>query len=184
MPFLGCSLELLDLLSQIIDISSTQSFPLSESHLKTVEDLELNLENIKQYDSATFTYSYSTGIAELYRLAILIYLYRVVKGHSRDFITVQILVHQAFIIINNSTNRLQPWPLFVVSLEANTEELRVSMLAAWDKFREKRSLSSVTSWDTMIRAAWVQKDLFVGEINQLLLYNVILGRNRLPPSFT
>ena len=186
-PSLGCSLEILDLLCESVDAVMDRNDPLylSPEHLATLKSLEIRLHNADQrYTGVLDVDPHRSHVAELYRLSILIYLYRVAKGEPMDCAAVEELVQQSFALLNDMEFCLRPWPLFVIALEAHTDDLRKTMLTILEESLKNRPLGSMQLLNRMIRDAWVQQDLHPGEIDPLRLYNAVISHNRIPPSFT
>ena len=185
-PTLGCSLELLDLVCQIVDAVLDRDDPLylSPFHLKTMQSLEFRIRNLEQRKSGIAGLDpHNTTVAELYRLAALIYLSRIARGESRDSANVQELLTQAFDLLGTLDFCLRPWPLFIIALEADTEDLRKTIMKVLDESLKRRPLGSMSILSRMIREAWVQQDLQSEEVDPLLLYNLTVSHNRVPPCF-
>ncbi|KAH6645304.1 fungal-specific transcription factor domain-containing protein [Truncatella angustata] len=189
-PILGCSLELLDLVCQAVDAVFDRDDPrhLSKAHIETIRSLEIRTRNAEQRhtsvsETALLELSYAANIAELYRLATLVYLCRVGRGAPHDSQGVQELVKESFTLLDRIKFCERPWPLFVIALEARTEESRQTVLTVLEESLRRRPLGSVYLTSRMIRDAWVQQDLRDGDIDPLILYNLVVSRNRVPPSF-
>ena len=185
-PTLGCSLEILDLLCRLVDAVLDRNDPnyLSPEHLATLKSLEIRLQKVEQrYTGILDTDPYRTQVAELYRLAVLIYLYRVAKGEPRDCEAVKELVEKSFALVNDMDFCLRPWPIFIIGLEAHTDELRKSILTLLQRSLKNRPLCSMQLVNRLIRDAWVQEDLNLEGIDRLRLYNSVISNNRIPPPF-
>jgi Fungal specific transcription factor domain len=178
---------MLDILCQSVDAVLDRNDPLylSPAHLATIKSLEIRLRNVEQrYTGILDVDPYRTHVAELYRLGILIYLYRVGRGEPGNCAVVEELVEQSFALLNNMEFCLRPWPLFVIALEAHTDDLRKTVLTVLEGSLKNRPLGSMQLLNRMIRDAWVQQDLHPGEIDPLRLYSAVINHNRIPPSFT
>jgi hypothetical protein len=187
---LGCSLELLDLVCQAVDAVFDRDDPhhLSTAHLETIESLEIRTRSAEQRlakvsETDLFDSSYAANIAELYRLATLVYLFRVARCDPQESQGVQELVKESMTLLRRIKFCERPWPLFIISLEARTEESRKRVLTVLDESLKRRPLGSISLTSRMIRDAWVQQDLWDGDIDPLILYNLVVSRNRVPPSF-
>lgn len=124
-------------------------------------------------------------VAELYRLAALIYLERVARNAPRDSPTVEVLTGQAFSLLEVMSTCERPWPLFVVALEATTEEQRRTVLAVLDASLRLRPLGNLASTRRMVEAGWVMQDLTEERpVDALEVYEVLISANKVPPSFT
>ncbi|TFB01675.1 hypothetical protein CCMA1212_006371 [Trichoderma ghanense] len=190
-PILGCSLELLDLLCQIIDAVYEPGDPdhQSESHLKLLRSLEIRLKYLQQRQSSVSpldspgSTQETTTVAELYRLATIIYLLRMAKGEPENATCVLQVVEQAYEALNRLEYCERPWPLFVIALEARSEEHRRDMLRVLGKSLERRPLGPMALVNRMIPDAWTQQDLREG-VDPFTLYGMIISRHRVPPCFT
>jgi hypothetical protein len=75
--------------------------------------------------------------------------------------------------------------LFVIGLDANTEEQRLAVLTVIDRALDLQPLGPMALANRMIRDAWVQQDLCEsGQMDYLPLYGRVISRNRVPPCFT
>lgn len=190
METLGCSLELLDLVCQVVDSVFDRDDPrhLSETHLETIQSLEIRTRGTEQRhakisETDLSDSSYAVNIAELYRLATLIYLFRVARCAPRESPGVQELMKESFGLLNRIKFCERPWPLFIIALEAQKEESRKTVLTVLEESLKRRPLGSLSLTSKMIRDAWVQQDLRDGDIDPLILYNIVVSRHRVPPSF-
>lgn len=194
-PIAGCSLELLDLLCRVIDAVHERDDPeyLSESHVKLLHCLELRLRGIKQHHSGVFP-AQSSGeedaensekVAELYRLATLIYLFVIAKGDPIGFEDTKQAIDKAFGILQMVECCERPWPLFIIGMVAQTEDQRLHLLTVFDKSLALQSSGSMALANRMIRDAWVRQDLSQnGELDLFKLFSRVISRNRVPPCFT
>lgn len=127
---------------------------------------------------------YSAQIAELYRLAALLYLQRVARNSPRDTPHVIRLVAEAYKALEVTARCDRPWPLFVIALEASTEDERRLVLAMIETLLERRPLRKFMMLRTMIQQAWSQKDLAkTSNLDALLLYQSAINAQRVPPMF-
>lgn len=213
----GCSIECLDLIHQTIDVVRDRSDPeyLSPSHLAALQRLEYRLTNLVQIlrvtDSpssppnpdmpAAASNSTLENRAELFRLATLIYLYRVAWNRPRSDPSVAPLIRDGVRLLKRTTrpppssaagplehNGERPFPLFVIGLEARTEWERRVVVDAMDAAARARPLGNVAGCARrMVFAAWVRADLHgegseegEGE-DRLTVYDSLLSGNRVPP---
>jgi hypothetical protein len=189
MPILGCSLELLDLLCEVIDIVLDCHDPHyhTQEHLRAIVSLDRRLQNLEQKQSPVTDevdeLIHCLNIAELYRLAVLIYLYRAAKGESRGSATASRIISIAYGILERIGYCERPWPLFIIALEARSEDQRATVLDVLEQTLKRQPLGAMEVANRMIRDAWVQQDLFEAEIDPLALYGQVICRNRVPPSF-
>lgn len=193
-PIAGCSLELLDLLCQVIDAVHERNSPENRSkpHLKVLQSLEIRLHELSQRQSGVSSSDstendnaiHSEQVAELYRLAALIYLYLIAKGESTSSPDAITAITKAFELLSAVEHCERPWPLFIIGLAANTEDQRLSVLRVIEQSLALQPLGSMALADRMIRDAWVQQDLDDGGLDMLKLYGQVISRNRVPPCFT
>lgn len=192
-PILGCSLELLDLLCQTIDAVYEPDDPnfQSESHLKQIRSLEIRLKYLQQRQSSLFPLdttpqesTQETTVAELYRLATTIYLLRMAKREPDSAKSVLQAVDKAYETLSRLESCERPWPLFVIALEARSEEHRGIMLRVLGKSVERRPLGAMALVARMVPDAWTQLDLREGGVDPFMLYGMIISRHRVPPCFT
>ncbi|KAK0707352.1 fungal-specific transcription factor domain-containing protein [Lasiosphaeris hirsuta] len=207
LPTTGCSLELLDLVCQIVDVVHDRDDPrhLSPSHLSAIRALELRLDGLMQtpriaaastshgnsaieVDMARYTDG-APGpchdlcyIAEVYRLAASIYLLRMARGLPRDDARVVPLVDRAMLVMRRMGLCGCAWPVFVIALEARGEEERRFVAEVLTSSLEKKPQGNVRGVKRMVFEAWVQQDL-AGEGDLLAVYNKVVSGNRVPPSF-
>lgn len=78
----------------------------------------------------------------------------------------------------------RPWPLFVIALEASTEDERRLVLVTMETLLERRPLRKFLMLRTMIQQAWSQNDLAkASNLDALLLYQSAINAQRVPPMF-
>ncbi|KAM0261021.1 hypothetical protein ACHAQJ_002460 [Trichoderma viride] len=190
-PILGCSLELLDLLCHVIDAVSEPGDPnhQSEAHLKVLRSLEIRLKYLDQRQAMvspvdSHEAAQEANIAELFRLATIIYLLRMAKGESENAKCVVQAINQAFEVLGQIEYCERPWPLFIVALEARTEEHRMRMMSVLEKSLKRRPLGPMNLVNKMIPDAWTQQDLRESSMDPFTLYEMIISRHRVPPCFT
>ncbi len=175
-PTLGCSLEMLDIVCQAVDAVLDRDDPayLSAEHLKTIRSLEIRTQSLEQRatgisDADPEEMEDATNVAEIYRLATLVYLCRVARGEPRDSNTARELIQQSFELLGNMKFCGRPWPLFVIALEAHTEELRKIALTALEESLRRRPFGSMALAGRMIREAWVPQGLRALEMDSCMV---------------
>lgn len=197
-PLAGCSQELLDLLCQVIDetYESDDPFFRSESHLRKLRSLEFRLRGLEQRvsgisnidDGNVGSTEHKQQVAKLFQLATLIYLLRVAKGDDRASLAVVEVLNEAFStmdLLQKSSFCERPWPLFVIGLEAATEEERRDVLNMIGKALDWQPLGAMALVKRMVQDAWVLQDLHQNAGRcQSEYYGEIISRNRVPPCFT
>ncbi|KAJ5999776.1 hypothetical protein N7481_000185 [Penicillium waksmanii] len=200
LPTLGCSLELLDLLTSVIDVIIDKRDPeyLSEKHRQAIRALDNRLCTIRQTERIRLSHPPSDGqsnenherdTANLFRLAIRVYLERVGNRcrSSTNPEKLNELAGQAFRLISALGRVNQRFPIFVVALEARTDEQRALILRALANTEERRVPNELSSIRAMVQSAWVKMDLSLDSnlgLDSLGLYNDVIGWNVVPPAFT
>jgi hypothetical protein len=123
-------------------------------------------------------------IAELYRLAGQIYLHRAARCSRVDFAPTKRLVDAAFDIIEHIEYCEGLWPLFIIGLEARTDERRCRILEIFSNTLRIRDAGNVRSVRKMVEAVWIQNDLCEeGEVDYLAMLNAVLSAHRILPTF-
>jgi hypothetical protein len=78
----------------------------------------------------------------------------------------------------------RPWPLFVLALEASTEDERRLVLAIIETWLEHRPLRKWIMLRTMVEQAWGQSDFATANsLDALVLYRSVINAHSVPPSF-
>ena len=206
-PSAGCSLELLDIICHTTSAVFDRSDPrhLSPEHHSTLQSIDHRLQTLHQEypiqptiattfppdnETANAATLHALHLAELYRLAARLYLARVARGDVRDNLTVVSLVSEAIDLLRSMGRCERPWPLFIIALEARTDDQRRVVLDAFTGL-DKRPLWNMSVTKKLVLAAWVKQDLGnddegAAERDQLeLYYSVVSGVGRMhPPCFT
>ena len=200
LPSTGCSPQLLDLLYDIIDAVLDRHDPRrrSPAHLRRLRGLESRLDSLVQlprvawahaadeeeYQQQQHNAAREQQIAELYRLASRIYLARVARGAARGDAAVVALVDRALAVLRAARPCGRPWPLFVVALEARTEDERGIVRDALAASMARMPPGNLQLVRSMVHAAWVRLDLAGDGAEMMEVYNVVVSGMRVPPSFT
>lgn len=98
--------------------------------------------------------------AELYRLAALIYLYRVCPSFD-DEESIAALMDQAFHSFDQLPVATSPWPVFVIACESKTDAHRIRMLRIMDAMSSTRKIGNLSTMRAAIESYWKQSDLQV-----------------------
>ncbi|KAH8694085.1 fungal-specific transcription factor domain-containing protein [Talaromyces proteolyticus] len=194
---LGCSLELLNLLGQAVDLAGQdRNDPgfLSKSHQYAIESLERRLRAIDQQlcsgidDEEYHTIGsrkHYTAIAQLFQFATLIYLDRVVRGSPISSLVSRAAAEQSFSILRDLGVCERPFPMFILSLQAESDSDRMLMIKSLQRTRKERTLSNLDWTEQMIRRIWAQQDLHgIEDVDALFVINSVISANNAPPSFT
>ena len=152
-----------------------------------IQRLEQRLTNVDDVDSPSKLDNdvrRPTQMAELYRLATLIYLDRVARGTPRSHERVAALLDAAYHLLREMGTCERPWPLFVIALDARSEEERKLVLDVMGTVLRDRLRGNMLHARRMVQAGWVQQDFAEQDVDQLFVYNAVISASKLPPSFT
>jgi hypothetical protein len=191
MSFLGCSLGFLDLLASVCSALLPSNHPdfLSEARISHLDSLEFRLRCLQQHLEVVPLKDQEEErrieqVAELYRLAGQIYLHRAARCSKIDFAPTKTLVEEAFSIIEHIEYSEGLWPLFIVGLEARTDERRCKILEVFSNTLQVRDAGNVRSVMKMVEAVWIQNDLCEeAEMDYLALLNAVLSAHQILPTF-
>jgi hypothetical protein len=100
----------------------------------------------------------ASATAELYRLATLLYLQRVVPDIGDDVRRAAYL-RQAYAALSEVPVATGPWPVFIIACEARTDEERIYILEILDQMDKVRNVGNVRVMGTILETIWKQRDL-------------------------
>lgn len=101
----------------------------------------------------------TSATAELYRLAGLLYLQRVVPTAGDEGRRAAYL-QQAFGALRTVRVATSPWPIFIIACEARTEEERAHIFDVLERMDEVRNVGNVRVMRSIIETIWKQQDLW------------------------
>ncbi|KAL2825096.1 fungal-specific transcription factor domain-containing protein [Aspergillus cavernicola] len=161
----GCSPEMLDLLADVFQFCGT--FTHKSTWIYRIEEQllfhntrlmrtrqQLLLQGLTKVES-----SHIEDIAELYRLAALIYLHRMsgpLPGASTD---IRIYKKLAFDILSRLLTCERAFPLSIVGCEAETDEQRSLVLSIISKTQRESNIRSLACVERLVKTKWIQDDL-------------------------
>ncbi|KAI5468117.1 fungal-specific transcription factor domain-containing protein [Mariannaea sp. PMI_226] len=190
---LGCSLELLGFLSEAIDLLRDRQDPmyLSEEHQDAIDSLQRRIEHIDQrlcsgmsnevWHGPGSTKHY-TLVACIFKMAVIIYLDRVVRGSPRSSPVSRDAAQEAFKALQDLAVCERPFPMFILSLQADEESDRLLMLRALQRAKKRRALSNLDITEQMMQRVWSQQDLHNDEGGDALaIINAIFSASQTPP---
>lgn len=193
----GCSIELMSLISELNEMIPTDgSMELVPSHNEPLIELEQRLRSLHQFlapqgltSSDPRNESSITDTAEFYRIAALIFLERACRRSPRGAPQVQHLVKVGLGILQRLKVCAVMWPLFVVACEAETDEQRLIVLAAFEASSNFRKAGNILWVQELTAAVWKQDDLFTfartpKAAEPLLRYGSIISASSQLPNFT
>jgi Fungal specific transcription factor domain len=102
-------------------------------------------------------------IAELYRLAGLIYLYRAGKRCKSNNSNLKLLVESGFKIAAGLDACPRAFPVVILGCEAHCDSDRLIILDLLRRTQGCRKIGDISGAQKLIEAWWAQDDLFAGE---------------------
>lgn len=184
-----CSHEVLRLFFEVAKSVKrpTNAYYHSEGYAKSVRDLSQRLRNAAPL-STDVTISGpvpDTTILELYRLAALVYLERASMNFSGVSDDISSLAESGFAIMRQANQCNAPLPLFVLGLEARSDEQRVTVLDVIENTMQTSSLKSLEGVRSMLQAAWTQDDFRAEQdLDYVTKLDVIMTANAAVPTFS
>lgn len=166
-PTMGCSLEVMNAISDIIDVGLIDE-P-DDARIEILDKMERRLKFARQElrisllddPSSLIEYERVKDIAELYRLAGLIYLHRAGRRTPSTSYALQSHVNEAFEIIKRLESCERTFPLFIISCEARTDAQRAIVLKVVAKNRQKPLAANTLRVWGFVGRFWAQDDLDV-----------------------
>lgn len=192
---LGCSPEVLDFLSEAMDLVKNRDDPsyLSIKRLRAINELELRLKGIDDLrdcfdvgaEDITISKVSESMNDRLFQYALIIYVDRVVKGAFMSSSTSQSAAAKAFVLLEKIRLYDRPFPLFILSIQAETDEQRLLILSTIHRTMEARPMNNLGPTEEMIKKLWAQQDLQgLEQADALFLLNAVISANSMPPTFT
>lgn len=191
---LGCSPEVLDFLSEAMDLVKNRDDPnyLSIKRLHAIHNLEQRLKDIDNLrdcfdvgDDITISKVAESMNDKLFQFALVIYVDRVVKGAFMSSTTARTAAAKAFILLEKIRLYDRPFPLFILSIQAETDEQRLLILSTIKRTMEARPMNNLGPTEEMIRKFWAQQDLEGPEqADALFILNAVMSASSMPPTFT
>jgi hypothetical protein len=173
---LGCSVELLQLISCINELRSMKdciqcdSFRAGDGLLELSVLIRARLQHLNQEihikfgeSTGTIDLQRITLTAEFYRVATLLYLYQVASPQVVPEKAVQLLVNEGFQLVEQMGICTSPWPLFIIACNVTSDIERLKIFAIWDAMNQKRRIGNYQIIKGLIQTLWKQQDLAVNE---------------------
>ncbi|KAF2730490.1 hypothetical protein EJ04DRAFT_579818 [Polyplosphaeria fusca] len=191
-PTIGCSLEVLSAISAILDTALDYFQPPSESLSNTFDKLERRLKfarqdlriNLLEDASSPHEYQRVKDIAELYRLAGLVYLHRAGRGTATTSYALQTIIDEAFAIMQRLDTCNRTFPLFIISCEARTEAQRAVILGVVQRNAARPLSANTTRVWGFVERFWAQDDLDTEqEVDYAAKITAALSRTNSLPAF-
>lgn len=163
----------------------------SSCHMEALDRTERRLLNTKQEteqhsDAASPYHGRKQQIAELYRLAGLIYLYRAGRRLPSTHPKVRALVASAIAVISEVRTCPRAFPIVIIGCEARCDADRCVVLDLLRETARCRKIQSGVGAHSFIEAAWAQDDLCGGgeeEIGCARKLDAVMSLSRYRPSF-
>jgi hypothetical protein len=182
----------LDAIAKVCDNVLDRNDPTRNSfeHIEALNCLERRLAHSKQWvdqreDSGTTVQDGSVEkVAELYRLAGLIYLYRGAKGFSSNNSNVKMVVDAGFEIAASLKTCARAFPIVIIGCEARCDNERVVILDLLRRTQDCRKIGNIVRAQRFIEASWAQDDLQTEEeLDYVRKFDAIMSRSKNLPSF-
>ncbi|KAH7171466.1 fungal-specific transcription factor domain-containing protein [Dactylonectria macrodidyma] len=167
---LGCSLETISIIHTINKMRTahpkTPHSPATARQRLEQERLELDrqlnnlIQTLPELETAGHpsTQARVLAIAELYRLATILYLQRV-RPMPADDCRRALCLEQAFAILDRLQVATSPWPVFVIACEsAPSDGHRGLILGVLDRMDEARGIGNIRVMRSLVEAFWMQYD--------------------------
>ena len=123
-------------------------------------------------------------IAELYRLAGLIYLYRAGKGYPSNNPSVKLLVEGGLEIAASLDACPRAFPVVILGCEARCDSDRLVILDLLRRTQGCRKIGDISGAQKLIEAWWAQDDLHGGEeFDYVRKFDAIMSLSKYRPSF-
>lgn len=188
---LGCSLEILSAISALIDTvleMETDDDPRSED-LDRLErrfkysEQDIRVENLDGPHSDDRIQK-TRNVAELYRLAGLIYLHRAGRRTPLSNPVLQQLTEDAYRILETLETCERTFPLFIISCEARRDDRRAIILRLINATQNRFAPTNMLRVRSFIERFWAQEDLDVDqEIDYATKITAVLSTNNGLPAF-
>lgn len=166
---LGCSAEVFHIIQDINHIRGIPCDELEESEFRSVREktrlAESSLQNLAQrldpdeeIAATPLKRSRIMAIADLYRLAALLYAQRVHPAADADARRTEYL-GKAYQVLSTLHVASCPWPIFVLACESQSEEERAFMMEVLDRMSSIRAVGNVGVMRKIVEAFWKRNDL-------------------------
>lgn len=186
METVGCSAQVLELIARASNLAIEKAAVCRQypQYREALNIVERDLKHAKQ-KLATSTKSPDTeSIAELYRIAGLIYLYRAGRRLSSDDSQVSKLVRIGLDIAAGLQACPRAFPVFILGCEAHSDEERLMILGLLRRTQAGGKIASIAGMQQFVEASWAQDDLRPDEdLDYLNKLNAIMSHSENIPSF-
>jgi hypothetical protein len=188
---MGCSAEVLNVIAKICDHVRERDDPRLDMTETTeaLNSLERRLICTKPYINHENESELSIldqdvmDVAELYRLAGLIYLYRAGKKFSSSKPNVKLAVDDGFKIAARLGTCTRAFPLVILGCDARCDDDRIIILELFRKTQNNRKVGNLTRAQQFIEAFWAQDDMHPTELDYVTKLDGIISQSKDFPSF-
>ncbi|OAG40892.1 hypothetical protein AYO21_04969 [Fonsecaea monophora] len=125
-------------------------------------------------------------VADLHRLACLIYVNRAVHCVSGTEFRHRRLVKEGISLLNKMVTCQNAWPLFIIACEAVGDDQRLAILDVFEQSRRdrRRRSSHIHLIQHMVEAVWNQHDLNEeNQVDYLTILNAVVAGVPFIPAF-
>lgn len=181
--------DLLGVLYQVVTTIKRPTDPgyFSSDYAASLERLEAKIKSMPQ-DSANVAMTPTEGTddsfgVEMYQVAALIYLERASRNFSGQSEKIQRLVERGFYVLGIVDKCIAALPLFIIGLEARTDEQRLLMLRLIERASSVSKLRSLETAGRLVKAAWIQDDLETeNEVDYVMKLDTIITKHSIIPT--
>ncbi|KAB8217909.1 fungal-specific transcription factor domain-containing protein [Aspergillus novoparasiticus] len=161
---LGCSLELMDIISAVNHLACHQLTTNESPDSRTLQHLFHRLETIEQKlispQSLIMNEKLVQQTAELYRLGALLYVHIQFLWTGRTSLELHALVQRSLALITNMSNCTSPWPVFLIALASSQDETqKAAILEIIHRMEQRRRIDNITYMRRMVEQYWKQAEL-------------------------
>lgn len=161
----------------------------SSEHIEALDRLERRLIHAKQHITQQDNMEPSRldeaiKVAELYRLAALVYLYRAGKRYPSTNSKVRAVTETGLRIVGRLRTCGRAFPLVIIGCQARCDEDRLAILGIFRRTLSCREISTEVGTQRFIEASWGQDDLHTGEeLDYVEKLNAIMNLGKCRPCF-
>ncbi|KAK9777750.1 putative Fungal-specific transcription factor domain-containing protein [Seiridium cardinale] len=157
----------------------------SDEYTMAIDHLERRIGDVvtaSDTASSTSDKPYDLGI-EMYQIMVLIYLERASRNFSGQSDKITSLVERGFKIMEQLDTSNGPLPLFILGLEARTDQQRMFILDTIERSAALSRLRSLETVGRLLQAAWIQDDLDTqNDVDYVLKLDTLITSNPIMPT--
>ncbi|KAF2093945.1 hypothetical protein NA57DRAFT_80950 [Rhizodiscina lignyota] len=189
----GCSTEVLSSIATLFNTVVDHDDPQFNSleRIEILNTIERSLAYCSQhvdarnYGDASIQPDTAAKVAELYRLAGLVYLYRAGRGMPANAPKVRNAVESGLSILATLNKLDRAFPFVILGCEARTDEERLVVLDLLRRNQAQKELGTSSRAHWFIQTSWAQDDLHTEkEVNYIRKLDAIISLGNAPPSFS